>query len=264
MNPASRQDAPEPAMRRANGQSPGKGHDRDALIARYSLTRPEEKRILPIALGAALLLHGLCMFIDFPESTFVEDTPRPQKVLVVRRYIPPPPEPQRPRSATTKKNTKKKLPIPDPTPDYPEPIVEPEPDLSVDSLPIDGDLAIGDPEPPPAGGYGHGQPGGTRVDPVLAGVGGVTNPVRIEESWVRPEYPDLARVARVSGEVILRAIILCNGNVAGTEVLRCTAPGYGFEQSAVAAVEQWRYLPATQDGTPVAVYFTIIVEFDLV
>jgi protein TonB len=264
VNRRCQRNSPEAGTRQTGVRAPARALDEQDLLSHFSLTRPEEKRIFPIALCAALVLHALCIFIDFPESTIVKDAPQEHKVIVVRKYIPPPPKPQRRRSAATKQESKKRIPIPDPTPDYPEPIVEPEPYLPVESLSFDGELAIGDPVPPPAGGYGYGAPGGTGVAPVLAGVGGVTNPVRIEECWVRPEYPDLARAARVSGEVILRAIILCNGAVAGTEVLRCTAPGFGFEESAVAAVEQWRYLPATQDGTPVAVYFTIIVEFDLV
>jgi hypothetical protein len=36
-----------------------------------------------------------------------------------------------------------------------------------------------------------------------------------------------------------------------------------FIDSAIAAISHWRYRPATQDGKPVDVYFTIRVDFEL-
>ena len=91
----------------------------------------------------------------------------------------------------------------------------------------------------------------------------MTLPERIEASYVQPEYPELARLARVEADVVLQAVILRDGTVDETEVLRCTRLGFGFEESAVDAVRQWRYRPATQDGVPVDVYFTIRVEFSV-
>jgi protein TonB len=262
MNPPNRQHSPEVPTGRARTRPREEAAIADDLLARYSLSRPGDKRVLPIAFCAAVILHAMCAFINFPATTPAQKQPNASQTIVVRRYIPPPPPPQRPRTSCTKKDTKRKIPIPDPTPDYPEPVTEPEPDLPIAPTAFDGDLLIGEPEPP--SGAGFGAAGATGRGPVLAGVGDVTNPVRIDECCPRPEYPELARAARVCGEVILQAVILCDGSVTEAEVLRCTTPGFGFEESAVHAVEQWRYLPATQDGTPVAVYFTIIVDFNLV
>jgi hypothetical protein len=36
-----------------------------------------------------------------------------------------------------------------------------------------------------------------------------------------------------------------------------------FAESARRAVEQWRYEPATLNGVPVDVYFTVFVEYRL-
>ena len=99
--------------------------------------------------------------------------------------------------------------------------------------------------------------------PYIAGVRDVTMPVRIEESYVEPEYPELARLARIEGNVILHAVIFSDGSVGEIEVLRCTQPELGFEKAAIDAVQQWRYRPATQCGRPVSVCFTILVEFSL-
>ena len=63
--------------------------------------------------------------------------------------------------------------------------------------------------------------------------------------------------------VILQAIILKDGTVGEVEVLNCNRPNMGFEESAIAAVQQWRYRPAMQGDRPVDVYFTVRVDFDL-
>jgi TonB family protein len=36
-----------------------------------------------------------------------------------------------------------------------------------------------------------------------------------------------------------------------------------FDEAAIEAVRKWEYQPAQQDGRPVAVYFTVVVEFEL-
>ena len=170
-------------------------------------------------------------------------------VIIVKRYVPPPPKVE--RKQIIKKKITKKVPIPDPTPEEPEPIREPEPEIEDEPIPPDVDFLIGVPEPPPPSG------------PLMAGVGDVTNPVLIEDTKVQPEYPELARVARLEGNVILQAIIHADGAVGDLEVLRCNRPNMGFEDAAVDAVRNWRYQPATQNGRPVEVYFTVFVEFKL-
>ena len=80
---------------------------------------------------------------------------------------------------------------------------------------------------------------------------------------VRPVFPELARVARIEGRVVIQVLVSQDGAVTDLEVLECNRPGLGFEESALLAVEQWRYLPAMKDGEPVAVYFTVRVDFEL-
>jgi len=213
-----------------------------------ALFHPEDKRILTWALFAAVLVHIVVLFIHFPEMKKAFQ-PQKKKAVVVRKYVPPPPQVQR-RQVQQKKITKK-VPVPDPTPDEPEPIREPEPEILPEPLPPDVDILIGDPEPPPPSG------------PLMAGVGDVTNPVRIEETYVQPEYPELARRARLEANVILQAIVYKDGTVGDITVLKCNRPNVGFEDAAINAVAQWRYQPATQGGKPVDVYFTIVVDFEL-
>ena len=91
----------------------------------------------------------------------------------------------------------------------------------------------------------------------------MTAPVLLEETKIRPEYPEMPRVAQVGGNVILRAIIHTDGSVGEIEILRCNRPNMGFEDAAIQAVQQWRYEPATQGGRAVEVYFTVVVDFTL-
>ncbi len=63
--------------------------------------------------------------------------------------------------------------------------------------------------------------------------------------------------------MILQAIIHSDGSVGDVEVLRTNRPNMGFEDAAIAAVTQWRYKPALQNGKPVEVYFTVFVDFKL-
>jgi protein TonB len=202
-----------------------------------------------IALGVALAIHIVALLINFPEIKFQLIEQKPAKTIYVKKYIPPPPKLERREII---KQVTKRIPIPDPTPDEPEPIREPEPEIEPEPLPPDAEVLIGVPEAPPAD-----------TGPLLAGVGDVTLPVRIEETYIKPEYPEVARRARLEGKVTLQAIILKDGTVSEAKVLRAIPPGMGFEEEAVVAVQKWRYHPATQNGNPVDVYFTINVDFEL-
>ncbi len=98
------------------------------------------------------------------------------------------------------------------------------------------------------------------VRPVLlSGVGDVTAP-RIA-SRIKPVYPEQARKNGVEGKVILQAVIGDDGGISDIEVLNSTDDV--FNDAAVDAVRQWRWEPATSNGEPVSVYFTIVVQFSL-
>lgn len=219
----------------------------DLLYA--NMFHTEDNKLLWWAAMGAILIHIGVMLVQFPERTLrVEE--KKSNVIIVKKYVPPPPKVE--RKQIVQKKITKRVPIPDPTPDEPEPIREPEPEIiEQPPIPPDMDILIGTPEAPPPSG------------PLLAGVGDVTNPELIAESKLTPEYPELARVARLEGNVILQAIIHADGTVGDVEVLRVNRPNMGFEESAIAAVKQWRYRPATQNGKPVEVYFTVFVDFKL-
>ena len=127
-----------------------------------------------------------------------------------------------------------------------------------------------DPDAPALAGVvsGTGVPGGTGVvvpdmppprpvTPVPASTL-VTPPVKIRD--VSPVYPEVPRLARVEGQVVIEAVIGMTGDVVETRVLRATPM---FAEAALAAVRQWKYTPTLLSGRPVPVVMTVTVTFRL-
>ncbi|HUO16395.1 MAG TPA: energy transducer TonB [Verrucomicrobiae bacterium] len=87
---------------------------------------------------------------------------------------------------------------------------------------------------------------------------GVTKGLLIHR--VEPTYPQLAKAARVQGEVVLSAVISTNGEI---QNLQLVSGHPMLVPSAIAAVKQWRYKPYLLNGAPVEVETTITVIFSL-
>jgi protein TonB len=75
---------------------------------------------------------------------------------------------------------------------------------------------------------------------------------------IEPEYPVIARQARIQGEVILSAIISKAGNI---ENLQVQSGHPLLVKAAIAAVQQWKYRPYMVSGEPVEVETVVIVTF---
>jgi len=55
--------------------------------------------------------------------------------------------------------------------------------------------------------------------------------------------------AGVEGDVIVEVTIDAQGKVVGTKIL--ASLNYGIEEKVLAALQNWRFRPATMDGVPV-------------
>jgi len=75
-----------------------------------------------------------------------------------------------------------------------------------------------------------------------------------------PVYPPIAKAARVSGTVVLQAIISKQGTI---ENLRVISGPAMLQQAAQDAVRQWRYRPYLLNNEPVEVETTVNVVFTL-
>ena len=176
---------------------------------------------------------------------------------------------------------------PDLPPEPPRPIppatpTPPAPPSNPDAAPLDAPSSI-TPEAPgrPPIDLGEVAPGSTFSGPVFGDrgddrgsgltpppapaprapmrVGGeVIAPTKIHD--VAPEYPRMARDAKIQGIVIIQATIGADGRVVDAEVLR-PIPFLG--QAALDAVRQWRFTPPRLNGEPIAVIMTVTVNFRL-
>ncbi|HEX8810860.1 MAG TPA: energy transducer TonB, partial [Terracidiphilus sp.] len=75
-----------------------------------------------------------------------------------------------------------------------------------------------------------------------------------------PDYPAIARAARLEGTVVLQATISKTGTI---ENLRVIDGPVMLRQAAINAVQQWRYRPYLLNGDPVEVETAINVNFTL-
>ena len=99
--------------------------------------------------------------------------------------------------------------------------------------------------------------------PVAAGprapvrVGGEVKPPRLLFG-PEPEYPPLAKMSRISGVVIIEAIIDENGNVKG---MRAISGHPILIPAALSAVSKRRYEPTVLDGQPTPIDLRVEVSF---
>src|SRR5271166_4790411 len=141
-----------------------------------------------------------------------------------------------------------------------------------------------DEAPPPvmsAGGVVGGVPGGIPGGQMGGVIGGiisstpvavpkVATPQRVRVSQgvsqgllvrrVQPNYPPLARQARIQGTVVLHAVISKDGSIEGLTLISghpMLAP------AAIDAVKQWKYKPYLLNGEPVEVDTEVLVNFTL-
>jgi TonB family protein len=106
-------------------------------------------------------------------------------------------------------------------------------------------------------GSGRGGPG-----PGNSGSGGsgVPHPRYVDNP--KPVYPREARDKRYEGEVLLWVEVLSNGRVGQIEVKKSS--GYEMlDQSAFAAVKQWRFIPAMKGDVAIPFWVNIPIKFRL-
>jgi protein TonB len=135
--------------------------------------------------------------------------------------------------------------------------------------------------PPVTAGVVGGVPGGVPGGQMGGVIGGIINstpvavpkvatPQRVRVSQgvtqglvirrVQPQYPPLARQARIQGSVVLQAEISKDGTIQNLHLISghpMLAP------AAIEAVKQWRYKPYYLNGEPVEVETQITVNFSL-
>ena len=222
---------------------PKPDHDTlDSWIEEYG----RDRRNTRWAVIVAIAVHAVFFSLQLPETDAAVHEPTRQPVILVQetRFEPPPPREQQ----TVPEQRALRVPVPDPTPDDPEPLLPPEEVTMAIDL-HDTDLLLNLPSAPPPE-----PPAGPRR------VGGeVLPPVKVFAP--PPRYPEIARKARIQGVVHLEAVIDSAGNVTRVKLIKGLP--MGLDQAAVEAVRNWRFEPATYRGKPVPVLYNLTIIFRL-
>jgi TonB family protein len=81
------------------------------------------------------------------------------------------------------------------------------------------------------------------------------------KKFVEAPYPQQAYSDGVSGTVVLELVVGTDGKPRDVKVV--TSAGHGFDEAAVAAVQQFEFQPATKDGEPMAarIRYPYVFEF---
>ncbi len=240
----------------------------DSLIE--SGNRLKTKRGLTTTISVLIQVGIIIVFVLIP-LIFTEALPKTQ--LMTFLVAPPPPPPPPPPAAAPVKIVKQiqtdivngELRTPTKIPQKVQMIKEDEaPPPSMAASGVVGGVPGGVP-----GGQMGGIIGGIVSSTPMA-VPKVATPQRVRVSSgvstglllrrVNPNYPPLARQARIQGTVILQAEISKTGDI---QNLRLVSGHPMLAPAAIEAVKQWKYKPYLLNGEPVEVETTVQVNFTL-
>lgn len=241
------------------------------LIYSAQKTGDWKRATIPLAYIAEFALIGVAILVPLLITQAL-----PKTMLSVALVAPPPPPP----------------PPPPPAPAAPIKVIK---RLSAEDLmkaptviPKTITKVKDEPEPPPqtgtlgvVGGVPGGMPGGS-VGGVLGGIISSAAPPpppppphaatpkrirlggQVEQAKLifhpNPEYPPLAKMARIQGTVRLEAVISKDGTI---QDLKAVSGHPLLVKAAVDAVSRWRYQPTLLNGEPVEVVTEVDVNFTL-
>jgi len=237
---------------------------------------PVEQRSLVMGRGitaaVSLAVHTalLCTVVLIP-IVFDDFLPAPDGAVraffvAAPEVAPPPPPPPPPPAAGVRPTVKAPAVV---SPPDPSRFVAPV-EVPAEIVPEEGiDLGVEGGVP---GGVEGGVPGGVvggvvgglpteapAPPPVAVRIGGQIKTPKLLYSPA-PVYPELARAARIKGMVMVEAQVGADGRVQSVKVLNSQTV---FEEAALEAVKQWRYVPLLLNGTPTPFILTVTVVFNL-
>ncbi|HZP17983.1 MAG TPA: TonB family protein [Terriglobales bacterium] len=236
----------------------------DSLIESGGKLKTKRGKTSTIAFIVQIVIIGIMILIPL---MFTEALPKTQLMTFLVAPPPPPPPPPPPAAVKVVKQVEtdivnNQLRTPTKIPKKVEMIKEEE-------------------APPPSTGVVGGVPGGVPGGQMGGVIGGIISStpvavpkvavqrVRVSQGVtqgmvihrVQPTYPQMAKIARVQGAVVLAAIIGKDGTIQNLHVISSASPL--LNQAAIDAVRQWRYRPYILNGEPVEVDTQITVNFTL-
>jgi protein TonB len=235
----------------------------DSLVESGGRLKTSRGKTAAFSFGLQAIIIGIMVLIPL---LFTEALPKAQLMMSLVAPPPPPPPPPPPAAVKIVKTVQTdlvngQLRTPTKIPKKVEMIKEEE-------------------APPPSMGVVGGVPGGVPGGQMGGVIGGIISSapsavpkvavqrVRVSQGVtaglvihkVQPNYPPLARTARVQGSVVLAAVIGKDGTIQNLHVIS----GHPLlTQAALDAVKQWRYKPYILNGDPVEVDTQVTVNFTL-
>ncbi|MQT53711.1 MULTISPECIES: energy transducer TonB, partial [Pseudomonas] len=97
-------------------------------------------------------------------------------------------------------------------------------------------------------------PGPAKETAAISGLASLGNPP--------PEYPSIALRRNWEGSVGLRIKVLPNGRAGSVEVIKSSGK-QALDDAAVAAVRNWKFVPAKRGDTPIEGFATQTIAFKL-
>lgn len=241
------------------------------LYLMYSAARSGnwKRATLPIAYIFESILVGVTVLIPL---MYTEVLPKAQ-LMTFLAAPPPPPPPPPPPAAAPPKVVVHRVSVEDM---MRAPTVIPKTIAQVKDAPEPPEAAAG-----LVGGVPGGVPGGSSggvIGGIIGGLGSAPPPpppkaatpkrIRVggqveQAKWIfhpNPEYPPLAKMARIQGSVKLEAVISREGTI---QDLKLISGHPLLAKAAMDAVARWRYQPTLLNGEPVEVVTEIDVNFTL-
>jgi protein TonB len=239
----------------------------DSLIESGNKLRTKRLSTTILSFTLQMMLLGVLILIPL---IYTDALPKTQLMTFLVAPPPPPPPPPPPAAAPVKvvkiasEVVNGQLRTPTKIPKKVEMIKEEEapPDMGAAGVP--GGVPGGIP-----GGSAGGVIGGIiNSQPVAVPKAATPQRVRVSSGVssgllikkVQPNYPPLARQARIQGSVILHAEISKDGTIQNLQLVSGHAM---LAPAAIDAVKQWRYKPYLLNGEPVAVETEVVVNFSL-
>jgi protein TonB len=239
----------------------------DSLLESGGRLKTKRGRTTTFAIILEIALIGVMVLMPL---IFTEALPKQQ--LMTFLVAPPPPPPPPPPAAAPVKIVKQiqtdivngALRTPTKIPQKVQMIKEDEAPPAMASAGVVGGVPGGIP-----GGQMGGVIGGI-ISSTPVAVPKVATPQRVRVSQgvvsglkvrdVKPNYPPLARQARIQGTVVLHAVISKDGSI---ENLTLVSGHPMLAPAAIDAVKQWKYKPYLLNGEPVEVDTEVQVNFTL-
>jgi protein TonB len=239
----------------------------DSLLESGGRLKTKRGRTTTFAIILEIALIGVMVLLPL---IFTEALPKQQ--LMTFLVAPPPPPPPPPPAAAPVKIVKQvqtdivngALRTPTKIPQKIQMVKEDEAPPQMASTGVVGGVPGGIP-----GGQMNGVIGGI-ISSTPVAVPKVATPQRVRVSAgvtsgllirkVNPNYPPLARQARIQGTVVLHAVISKDGAI---ENLTLVSGHPMLAPSAIEAVKQWKYKPYLLNGEPVEVDTEVQVNFTL-